>query len=149
MRKFPRNTSSLVGKAFCFWFLLWLQFSHKHVEFWNLFRIFSSNGNKKWTGIPSFLFLDDPLSSLVCCYHLASITFWFSLTSLSCLPGSAVAHSEIVSFFDPSEKQWLENFPRMWMQWLQLFEKGPALPLLGKCCNHSAVMQNLHFSCSL
>lgn len=151
MRKFLRNTrSSFVGKPFCFCFLLSLQFSPEHFEFWNLLHIFSSNGNKKWTSIPNLLFLDDPLPSLdVCCYHLASIPFWFSLTSLSCIPGCTVAHLEIVSFLDPGEGQWLGNFPGMWMQWLQFFEKVRALPLLGKCSNHSAIMEKLHFSCSL
>lgn len=68
-----------MGKAFYFWIFFWFQLSHKHVEFWNWFCIFSSNGKNKLTGTPSLLFLDDLLSSLVSCYHLASIAFWFSL----------------------------------------------------------------------
>lgn len=68
-------------KAFCFWFLPWLQFSINMLNFEICSAYFLPM--ETLTGITSVAFLDDLLSSLVCCYHLASIAFWFSLWPLS------------------------------------------------------------------
>lgn len=151
MSKFLRNTrSSLWRNLSVSGFFCDCRFFPEHFDYWILLCLFSSNRNKKSTSIPNLLSLDDPPPSFnACCYHLASIPFWFSLTSLSCIPGCTVAHLETASSLDPSEGQQLGNFLGMWMQWPQFFEKGPALPLLGKCSNHSAIVQQLHFSHSL
>lgn len=151
MSKFLRNTRSSVWRNLSVsGFFCDCCFFPEHFDYWILLCLFSSNRNKKSTSIPNLLSLDDPPPSFnACCYHLASIPFWFSLTSLSCIPGCTVAHLETASSLDPSEGQQLGNFLGMWMQWPQFFEKGPALPLLGKCSNHSAIVQQLHFSHSL